>query len=138
MTALAATRTTIEVHGTLYSLPCAAVLIYQGALVAINASGFATKGAAATTLKQFGRAEETVDNSGGNAGDKSINVKTGVFLWANSTSGDLITRAEIGSDCYIVDDQTVAKTNGSNTRSRAGKVVFVDAAGVYVAMGPSV
>ena len=37
--------------------------------------------------------------------------------FANSASGDLITAAEVGSDCYIVDDQTVAKTNGSSTRS---------------------
>ena len=39
---------------------------------------------------------------------------------------------DIGKDCFIVDDQTVAKTNGANTRSRAGKVFDVDADGVWV------
>jgi hypothetical protein len=48
----------------------------------------------------------------------------------------LITRAEIGDDCYIVDDSTVAKTNpGGNTRSVAGKIVDVDAKGVWVRIG---
>ena len=47
-------------------------------------------------------------------------------------SADAITLADVGSDCYIVDDQTVAKTNGTNTRSVAGKVFDVDADGVWV------
>ena len=38
--------------------------------------------------------------------------------------------------CYVVDDETVAKTNGTNTRSRAGVVVDVDAQGVWVTTGP--
>ena len=41
----------------------------------------------------------------------------------------------MGSDCYIVDDQTVAKTNGTNTRSVAGKIIAVDADGVWVKIG---
>lgn len=45
------------------------------------------------------------------------------------------TAADIGSDCYIVDDQTVAKTNGTNTRSVAGKIMDVDAQGVWVRSG---
>lgn len=137
MTILAAGRNTPMALGTIYQLEmAAAMLIYAGALVAVSATGYATKGAVATTLKQFGRAEETVDNSAGAAGAKKINVATGIFVWANSSAGDLITIAEIGTDCFIVDDQTVAKTNGTATRSRAGKVVFVDATGVYVQMGP--
>lgn len=137
MVALAAGRNTPEMEGDIWTLQMAAsMLIYAGALTAVSATGFATKGAVATTLKAFGRAEETVDNTGGAAGAKSIRVKTGLFRWANSSAGDLITIADIGNDCFILDDQTVAKTNGTNTRSRAGKVVFVDADGVYVEMGP--
>ncbi len=40
--------------------------------------------------------------------------------------------ADIGKLCFIVDDCTVAKTNGSATRSRAGTVEDVDASGVCV------
>jgi hypothetical protein len=58
-------------------------------------------------------------------------------MWfQNSTAGDLIAQADVGTDCYIVDDQTVAKTSGTNTRSVAGKVQEVDAAlGVRVKVG---
>ena len=51
---------------------------------------------------------------------------------ANSAAADQITAADIGNDCYGVDDQTVAKTNGANTRSVAGKIYDVDAQGVWV------
>ena len=138
MPALTATRNTYRVDpDTVQRLPmAAAMLIYQGALVALNATGFASKGVVATTLKQFGRAEATVDNSAGAAGAKEIDVRPGIYRWFNSSAADLITTAEIGTDCFIVDDQTVAKTNGTATRSRAGKVVGVDAVGVFVQMGP--
>ncbi len=137
MVSLVAGRNTTRTLGDIYTLQvAAAALIYAGALVALDAAGNATKGAVATTLKQFGRAERTVDNTAGAAGAKTVEVAIGVFVWANSAAGDLIANTEIGTDCFIVDDQTVAKTNGGATRSRAGKVVFVDASGVYVQMGP--
>ena len=110
----------------------AAVKIYQGALVALTAAGYATPGAVATTLKADGVALATVDNATGSAGDKSIDIEKGVFQFKNSASGDLITIADVENDCFIVDDETVAKTNETNTRSVAGKVKAVDADGVWV------
>jgi hypothetical protein len=138
MTAAAAPRPTIRFEpDTQYRLPmAAAMLIYQGTIVALNATGFASKGVVATTLKQFGRAEATVDNSAGAAGAKDIDVRPGIYRWFNSAAADLITIAEIGTDCFIADDQTVAKTNGTSTRSRGGKVVLIDVSGVYVQTGP--
>lgn len=132
--ALTKDRDTKEKGGkTIYAVPVAAgVKILAGALVALNAAGFATPGAIATTLKGFGRAEEAVDNTGGSNGAVSITVRRGVFLYANSASADAITRADIKNDCYIVDDQTVAKTHATNTRSVAGKIDDVDATGVWV------
>jgi hypothetical protein len=130
--ALSAERDTISRSGDRLNLPMAAVKIYGGSLVARNASGNATPGAVATTLRGVGRAAETVDNSGGSAGDRNIEIDKGIFRFANSSSSDEITRADIGADCYIVDDQTVAKTNGTSTRSVAGKVFDVDALGVWV------
>ena len=129
MTASTAARNTIrfEPDGPSRLPMAAAMLIYQGTIVALNATGYASKGVTATTLKQFGRAEATVDNSAGAAGAKDIDVRPGIYRWFNSSAADLITTAEIGTDCFIVDDQTVAKTNGTSTRSRAGKVVGVDA-----------
>jgi hypothetical protein len=133
MTALAADRPTPRRSGQDLSLPVAAsTKIYAGALVCVNASGYATKGAVSTTLKAVGVAQEQVDNSAGANGDLRINVRRGVFLMGNSSAGDLIALADVGSTCYIVDDQTVAKTNGTSTRSAAGVVRDVDASGVWV------
>lgn len=108
------------------------VKVYAGGLGALDASGNLTPGAAATTLKKSGRIRATVDNTGGSAGAVSGDIELGCFRWDNSTSTDAITRADIGSNCYIVDDQTVAKTNGTNTRSVAGQIIDVDAGGVWV------
>ena len=109
----------------------AGVKIYAGALVMLTATGYATPAATATTLKQGGRASETIDNTGGAAGDLSINLDTGIYRFDN-LAGDPITDADIGSDCYAVDDATVARTSGGNTRSIAGKIYDVDAVGVWV------
>ncbi|CAN5129881.1 hypothetical protein BH10PSE8_BH10PSE8_01010 [soil metagenome] len=136
MTALAADRTTPSRKGEYLDLPAAAAKkFYAGALGALDAAGRATPGANATTLKGLGRVEAYVDNSAGAAGDVKVRIRMGCFRWANSASGDLITAADIGANAYIVDDQTVAKTDGGTTRSIAGKIVDVDAQGVWVRSG---
>lgn len=110
----------------------ASVKVWKGSLVALSATGYATPGATATTLVSAGRAEATVDNSSGSAGDETVQIRKGIFRFGNSAAADEITIAEIGDDCYIVDDQTVAKTDGTSTRSVAGKVFDVDSDGVWV------
>jgi hypothetical protein len=104
--------------------------IYAGALVAVNA-GYAEPASTATGLIAAGRAEESVDNTNGAAGAVSVRVRRGVFKYKNK-SDDAVTQAEVLTDCYIVDDETVAKTNGTNTRSKAGRVIAVDSDGVWV------
>lgn len=136
MTALTKDRNTHTREGELFSFGVAAsTKIFAGAIVMLNASGYATKGAAATGQICVGRAEGLADNSAGSNGDISVDVRSGVFKFANSAAGDAITIAEIGDTCYIVDDQTVAKTDGTGTRSAAGKIVGVDSDGVWVRMG---
>lgn len=135
MAALTQDRDTQRRTGKKGSGPVAAATkIFAGSIVcAQTGAAFLTKGATATTLRGIGVAEETVDNSAGAAG--ALNVpydRDGWFRFANSSAGDLITLADVGVDCYIVDDQTVAKTNGTNTRSVAGKVRDVDASGVWI------
>lgn len=131
---LTADRNTVRREGEDFEFPVkGATKIYAGSIVAIDsANGYATKGAASTTLKAVGVAQALADNSGGADGAINVKVRRGVYRFANSSAGDAITLAELNSDCYIVDDQTVAKTNGSGTRSVAGKVRDVDAAGVWV------
>ncbi|MGZ8238286.1 MAG: hypothetical protein ACXWTY_10505 [Methylobacter sp.] len=107
--------------------------IYVGALAVLNATGYAEPGSTATTLTAIGRAEEQVDNSSGADGALTITVRRGAFRFSNHA--DAVTRTEIGKSCYIVDDQTVAKTDGTGTRSVAGKVIDLDSAGVWVEVG---
>jgi len=109
----------------------AGVKVYAGSLVARNATGYIVPGSVATTLLGMGRSESQVDNTGGADGDVTVIVRKGVFRFANEGT-DLVSIADIGNDCFIVDDQTVAKTNGGSTRSVAGKVVDVDSDGVWV------
>lgn len=110
----------------------AATTIYLGSLVMRDAAGNVVQGKTATGLVGLGRASETVDNSAGAAGDKTVAYEKGTFRFANSASTDLITKAEIGDLCYAVDDQTVAKTDGTGTRSPAGTIDGVDDLGVWV------
>lgn len=133
MSALAADRNTPLKNGDLIAVPVAAAAkIFAGALVAASATGFATPGATATTLTYLGRAEEMADNTAGANGAISVHVqRKKAFKWAN-LGADLVVQADLGKNCYIVDDQTVAKTNGGSTRSVAGKVLGVESDGVWV------
>jgi hypothetical protein len=133
MAALTAPRNTVARSGDTREPPVkGSTKIQQGGMTAIDATGFAVPAATATTLKVIGKAEHAVDNSAGADGDKKVKVATGIFRWDNSTSGDLITLADVGANAYAVDDHTVAKTSGTNTRSVAGVIFDVDAQGVWV------
>ncbi|MEO1818634.1 hypothetical protein [Pseudomonas sp.] len=131
--ALTADRNTKRRDGVLYSDPVAAATrIFAGSIVCLDASGNAVPGSTATTLTARGVAQEQVDNRDGAAGDLRIETRRGVFPFANSASTDEITRADIGNSAYIVDDETVAKTDGTSTRSVAGVIRDVDDSGVWV------
>ncbi len=86
--------------------------IFAGGIVALLA-GVAAAGATATGLTCVGRAEEDADNSGGADGALTINVMRGIFRYDND-GADAVTAADIGNDCYLIDDQTVAKTDGTD------------------------
>lgn len=133
MVALAKDRNTPEAMGPMrVGALAAAVLVYAGAIVMRNSSGYLTKGATATGHFGVGRAEQRADNSGGSAGAVTVKYRPGVFQFANSAAGDAIAIADIGKPCFVVDDQTVAKTDGTGTRSLAGFIDDVDAKGVWV------
>lgn len=133
MTALTQDRATPRRPGEQIEPPVAAnARIFTGALTAINAAGFAVPGVTAVGLKGAGVAERRADNTGGIDGAIRVRLSKAPHQFANSAAADAITLADLGADCFIVDDQTVAKTNGGGTRSRAGKVFDVDADGVWV------
>lgn len=130
MTALAKDRNTAVRTGEYVSDPVAAATkIFAGSLYCLDASGNAVPGSTATTLIARGRAEEQVDNSAGAAGALTIKGRRGIFQFANDGT---VTRTDITKTAYIVDDQTVANTDGTGTRSAAGEIVDVDSDGVWV------
>lgn len=133
MTSLTSPRNTAARVGHIKNNPlAAAVKVFGGSLLMRNAAGYITKGATATGCYGVGIAEATVDNSAGIAGAAMVDCREGCFLFANLGGGDLITQADIGKLCYIVDDQTVAKTDATGTRSRAGIVDGLEGLSVWV------
>ena len=106
--------------------------IYAGTMVSLlAANGNAVAGGTALSGVVVAVAEETVVGDG----TKHVETTRGCFQFANSGAADAITRADIGNTCYVVDNQTVAKTDNSAARKAAGKIIDVDAQGVWVAVG---
>ncbi|MFN3370995.1 MAG: hypothetical protein ACK4Z0_05660 [Sphingomonadaceae bacterium] len=135
MVALTDDRNTPRREGLDFVFPMAAnELIYAGAIVMLNADGRARKGAAATGQRAAGIAQERKQN-GATPGAETVRVWPGIFKLANATAADAITQADVGADVFILDDQTVARTNGSGTRSVAGRCLGVEPDGVWVRIG---
>lgn len=132
MAALMKDRNTRERQGGRRSFPVAAsTVIHAGALVAHD-GGHLVPASADPDLVVVGRADQHVDNAAGADGDTRCETRTGVFAYENSAGADEITRGDIGSPCYAVDDQTVALTSDTNSRPRAGTIHDVDDDGVWV------
>jgi hypothetical protein len=114
----------------------ATIRVYKGALVVRDtATGYDKPGVTGTGLVVRGIAdmsEPYVDTTGVAAGSRRIQLLIGVALLANDGS---IAAANRGASCFIVDDQTVALTDGSATRSVAGTIEDVDSRGVWVRVG---
>jgi hypothetical protein len=129
MTALAARRAVRVKKFINRDLPATASdTYYQGALVGFDTStGLIVVGGANTTLIPVGLVKEntTIGSGGGNVPVEMFEEVTAV--WFANSSGDAVTASEIGGICYIEDDQTVAKTDATNTLSVAGRVWDVDA-----------
>ncbi len=124
-----AERNTQEREGSVfkYALAAAAV-ISKGQMVVLDA-GLAKPGSAIAAAKSVGIAQATVDQA---AGDLGVNAKRGTFLMKNSAGADEITAADVLSDCYVVDGETVAKTSDTNARPVAGRIEQIEGSGVWV------
>lgn len=109
--------------------------VYQGSLVAINQAGNLVVASADASLHIVGFSEDEKDNTDGSAGDLSLRPRRGVIYLSNSSSTDAITDADIGRPCYVVDDNTVARTSNGGARPIAGTVEGVDGFGVAVSVG---
>jgi hypothetical protein len=117
-----------EKPGIVVSYKLAAVKVFKGGLVALNASGYLVPMAHGTaSLKFIGVANETVDNSGGAAGDKSVNVtKTGSFVM-KAASGFTPAIADLGKEVYVNTDWEVqVATAGLTTLYKVGTITALE------------
>lgn len=121
------------------------VRIFKGALVCIDSAGRVRPGGtiASGALAGLGKASATIDNRtgsalGGAAGAAYVEVEFGAFQMINSAAADEIGPEDIGKPCFVVDDQTVALTNNSDTRPIAGFITEIVDGHPYVWMGPHV
>jgi len=113
-------------------------IAYQGGIAVWDTGGNLKPGETATGLKAVGKFKETVDNSASLSPAPTAEAEPGTWYWANSADADEITAADRGKLCYIVDDQTVALTDGGTTRSICGTIIDVDDDGqVAVEIGPA-
>lgn len=126
----------------------AGVTIHAGALV-ILAAGFlrpgregqgadnAAKAVDAATCRTIGIAADSV--IGGAAdGSATLDVASGVFPFAIGGGGDALTDADVGRACFVIDDQTVGKTNPNATRCVAGALVDVADGFAWVEVSPTI
>lgn len=112
MASLTDNKEVLEKHRRLLENPVAAsVVIFKGAIVMSNASGFLAPAVALADAKMAGIAYEKVDNANGAAGDVDCKLlREGLF----ELSGAGFTQADIGKEVYASDDQTVSTTQGAN------------------------
>ena len=105
--------------------------IYGGALVALNAAGHAIPATDTADITVVGVAEATVKSSA-TAGEDKVRIRRGaVQLFANATGTNKLTIADIGSLCYVADDQTV-QDDGATKDVKAGVMLQLDDNGVWV------
>jgi hypothetical protein len=119
---------TYERPGLVVAYKQSNVRVHKGAAVGVNASGFALPlSHTVASLKFVGVANESVDNSGGAAGDKAVNLtKSGSFVF-KAASGFAPALADLGKEVYAVTDWEVqTSTVGLTNLYKVGTIVSVE------------
>lgn len=131
MTATTNAREAKRKDGELISYKMAAAKIPKGALVNINAAGYATNASDTAGDTFAGVAYETVDNSTGNAGDKEIRVETtGTFVFVDGGANGAQT--DLGVEFKILDNQTLTDAATTNNVKAGICVESVDSGTVRI------
>jgi hypothetical protein len=126
----------------------AEVQIFAGALVILVAGALrpgregqgadnTAKAADAATYRAIGIAADTI-KGGAADGDESLDVSSGVFPFAIGGGGDALTVADVGKPVYVIDDQTVGKTNPNSIRCVAGALHDVADGFAWVEVSPTI
>lgn len=109
----------------------ASTKIYGGALVAVNAGGYALPGSDTSGLIFQGIAMSQQDNSSGANGDKRIVLKRKGLI--KVVMGTAITQANVGDSVCLDDDQTVDLAANTTNDIPCGKIVqFIDTTHAWI------
>lgn len=127
--ALAADRITDKKEGEEIAVKLAVAKVWRGGIVAINAAGFGKAAADVASERVAGVSVETVDNTGGAAGDKRAKVQGGIFRFAISGA---FAQADVGKRCFVIDDQTVSVATIGNGVVAGRIAEFISATEAWV------
>lgn len=114
--------------GTLMSVALASMaLVLQGTFAVVNASGYAipSKDVGGADQNCLGIWDHSAENAGADGDVVACVRRKQQFLVRNSTA-DPVTQADLGAVVYVEDNQTIAKTDGTDTRSVAGHFMGFD------------
>lgn len=112
------------------NIPVAAgEVIAEKTMAAVNEEGYAVAASKTTGLTVAGCVQKLADNSSGSAGDVTVAVRRGAFVWNNDGS---IKDTDILKEAYVLDEKTVTIT--AEGSSNAGTILAVDTDGVTVEM----
>lgn len=124
MTAITATKDTRRQEAVILPFPVEeATKIPEGALVSVNAAGYAVNATDTTAERVVGVASAEADNTSGADGAIDVHVWTGgahTFV-----SGFSATIANVGDKVYAVDNQTVDLAGTTTNDVLVGVVVGV-------------
>ena len=129
MAALTQDRNTPSRAGKQVAAPLAAgAVIFAGGMFTLDATGNAKPSVAADKKPVHAVATVRAVHA---EGAELAQGERSVFCLANADGAAAITRALIGTNAFVVDDQTVGKAGSSI----AGEIVDVDDVGVWVDIG---
>lgn len=112
-------------------------IIYGGSFVCVNAAGYALPGSDTAGLIFEGVATERVDNSTGNAGDKSVVLMRRGLVKA--TLGTAISQANLGDEVFLVDDESVDIAGNTTHDIFCGIIAgYIDTTHAWIDIEPAI
>lgn len=114
--------------GELFPVPLlAAALILQGTFAVIDNTGYgiASDDVGGADQVCLGVWDGSAENTGADGDVHGLVRRNKQFLLRNSAT-DPVSQADLGVQVYIEDNQTIAKTDGTGTRSLAGRFMGFD------------
>jgi hypothetical protein len=135
MTALAASRRTTTEKISSVELKGKTEQVWKGGTACLDTStGLVAKAFASTTLIPIGTFADDQNTAAGGTVTVKLFKELHCVWRVNDAAGNPVVAANIGSLCYLLDDQTVTNTDATNTLSVAGRALKIDTIrGVLVA-----